>query len=128
MLWVRLETAGGTLAVANIHASTGKGARHDVLSAARCAAEWSAGLPLVLGGDFNLSPRGDPATFAELRERYGLAPPTAGDAIDHLLATGVAVDEPPRRLPVAERELTEADGRRIRLSDHAPVVVSLRMR
>ena len=84
--------------------------------------EWAGGDALVLGGDFNLRPRRDPEPFVLLRERFGLGEPTAPGAIDHLLARGLDVIERPRRLEPAERELTEPDGRRIRLSDHAPVV------
>ena len=43
------------------------------------------------------------------------------DAIDHLLVRGLEVVERPRRLAPERRELTEPDGLRIRLSDHAPV-------
>jgi hypothetical protein len=50
-----------------------------------------------------------------------LAAPTAPDAIDHLLVRGLDVIERPRRLAPERRELSEPDGRRIRLSDHAPV-------
>jgi hypothetical protein len=58
----------------------------------------------------------------ELRERFGLGEPTGPNAIDHLLARGLEILEPPRRLPAEERELPQPDGRRLRLSDHAPVV------
>ena len=51
----------------------------------------------------------------------GFSEPTGPRAIDHLLARGLEVVEPPRRLPPAERELSDASGLRIRLSDHAPV-------
>jgi hypothetical protein len=76
----------------------------------------------VFGGDLNLRPGRHPAAFAELRERFGLGEPTGPNAIDHLLARGLEVVEPPRQLAPEERELTEPDGRRLRLSDHAPVV------
>jgi hypothetical protein len=84
--------------------------------------QWSEGEPLVFGGDLNLRPGRDPLPFARLRERFGLGDPTGPDAIDHLLARGLEVVEPPRRLPPEERELLQPDGRRLRLSDHAPVV------
>jgi hypothetical protein len=70
--------------------------------------------------------------FEQLRDRYQLAPPTAPDSIDHLLTGGVEVVEQPAPLPHPE-VVREADfhgplgiwrreaGRRIRLSDHAPV-------
>jgi hypothetical protein len=57
-----------------------------------------------------------------LRERFELGDPTGPAAIDHLLARGLGVIEPPRQLAPAEREVADTDGRLIRLSDHAPVV------
>jgi endonuclease/exonuclease/phosphatase (EEP) superfamily protein YafD len=78
--------------------------------------------PLVLGGDLNLRPAHDPEVFAELHERFELGDPTGPEAIDHLLARGLRVVQQPRRLAPAEREVTDLDGRLIRLSDHAPVV------
>jgi len=128
MLWARLDTPEGPVAVANIHASTRGAGAADVALAAERAAAWAGSLPLVLGGDLNIRPDEEPEVFDALRERFGLAPPTAPDAIDHLLARGLEVVEPPRRLAVAERELREPGGRRIRLSDHAPVVATLRVR
>jgi endonuclease/exonuclease/phosphatase family metal-dependent hydrolase len=125
MLWARVELPGGqTVCFANLHASAGlpQKATAEVLSAASAAVEWSAGDPLVFGGDLNLRPARDPFPFAELRERFGLRDPTGPNAIDHLLARGLEVPEPPMRLPPEERELPQPDGRRLRLSDHAPVV------
>jgi endonuclease/exonuclease/phosphatase family metal-dependent hydrolase len=125
MLWARVELPGGeTVCFANLHASAGlpDKATAEVLAAASAAVEWSAGDPLVFGGDLNLRPARDPFPFAVLRERFGLGDPTGPNAIDHLLARGLEVVEPPRRLPAEERELPQPDGRRLRLSDHAPVV------
>jgi endonuclease/exonuclease/phosphatase family metal-dependent hydrolase len=125
MLWARVELPGGrTVCFANLHASAGlpEKATAEVLAAAACAVEWSARDPLVFGGDLNLRPVRDPYAFVELRERFGLGDPTAPEAIDHLLARGLDVVEQPRRLPADERELPQPDGRRLRPSDHAPVV------
>ena len=125
MQWARVELAGGSrLCVANLHASTRPpgDAGTEVVAAAGAAVEWSATDPLVFGGDFNLRPGRRPEPFAVLRERFGLEEPTAPDAIDHVLARGLDTTEGPRRLPPEDRELTEPDGRRLRLSDHAPVV------
>ncbi len=129
MLWTRLELPEGRVCVANLHASAGRpeAAADELVRAAKCALEWAAGDPLVLGGDFNLRPRRDPEPFALLRDRFGLGEPTGPTAIDHLLARGLEVVEPPRRLDAAERELMGHDGRRIRLSDHAPVVARFRL-
>jgi endonuclease/exonuclease/phosphatase family metal-dependent hydrolase len=125
MLWARVELAGGeTVCFANLHASAGlpQKASAEVLAAASAATEWSGEDPLVFGGDMNLRPARDPFPFAALRERFGLGDPTGPNAIDHLLARGIEVSEPPRRFPPEERELPQTDGRRLRLSDHAPVV------
>jgi hypothetical protein len=58
----------------------------------------------VLGGDFNFR---------------------QADAIDHLLIRGARFAEPPRALPHEARELVCSDGRRLRLSDHAPIVARI---
>jgi endonuclease/exonuclease/phosphatase family metal-dependent hydrolase len=117
MHWVRL---GSGVCVANLHASTGRGRKTvaEVLRAARAAVEWSGPDPLVFGGDLNVSPNDKTGVFAELRE-LGFSEPTAPDAIDHLLARGLHVTEPARP---AEREVEDASGVRIRLSDHAPLL------
>jgi endonuclease/exonuclease/phosphatase (EEP) superfamily protein YafD len=113
-----------TVCIANLHASAGlpEKASLELPAAAASAVEWSEGDPLVFGGDMNLRPAHHPAAFAELRERFGLGEPTGPKAIDHLLARGLEVVEPARQLAPEERELPERDGRRLRLSDHAPVV------
>ncbi|HMJ94510.1 MAG TPA: endonuclease/exonuclease/phosphatase family protein [Thermoleophilaceae bacterium] len=124
MLWARVELPdGATVCVANLHASAGlpQKASAEALAAAASAVEWSEGDPLVFGGDMNLRPGPHPAAFAELRERFGLGDPTGPKVIDHLLARGLEVVEPTRQLAPEDRELPERDGRRLRLSDHAPV-------
>lgn len=110
------------LCVANLHASAHQPelAIEDVLRAATAADEWADEAPLVFGGDFNLQPEESPAVFAELRERFGLAAPTGPRAIDHLLARGLDVVEPPHQWSPERRELSQ-DGLALRLSDHAPV-------
>jgi endonuclease/exonuclease/phosphatase family metal-dependent hydrolase len=131
MVWARVRLPDGqTVSVANLHASAGLPvkASAEVLAAARNAVDWSGADPLVFGGDLNLRPARTPAPFAELRERFGLGDPTGPQAIDHLLSRGLEVTEPPRQLPAEERELAQADGRRIRMSDHAPVVASYEVR
>jgi endonuclease/exonuclease/phosphatase family metal-dependent hydrolase len=113
--------ASGTC-VANLHASNAapEKAAPEVLRAAAQAVAWAGDAPLVFGGDLNLRPDRAPDAFAELADRHGLAAPTAPDAIDHLLARGLEVAEPPARWPPDRREVVE-DHLRIRLSDHAPV-------
>ncbi len=115
------RTAAG-ICIANLHASAHRPelAAEDVLRAAAAASEWCGGAPLLFGGDFNLRPDESPAVFAELRERFGLAPPTAPNAIDHLLVRDLEIVERPRRWPAERREVRQ-DGLALRLSDHAPV-------
>ena len=131
MLLARLELAEGRqVAVACLHLSVpGTKQGHDeVVRGAERAIEFAGGDPLLFGGDLNLRPARESGAFAELGDRLGLAPPTGPHAIDHLLARGLAVAEPPRALPVTAREVLDADGLRVRLSDHAPVAASFGMR
>ena len=68
--------------------ATGQG-HGEVVKAAEHATAFAGGDPLVFGGDLNLRPRQHQAAFDELRERFGLAAPTAPRAIDHLLCAGL---------------------------------------
>jgi len=127
LLWARLATANGRrLAVANLHATAGdpRAAARDVWLAAETSLEWAGADPLVFGGDLNLRPREDPATFERLR----MGNPTAADAIDHILARGLEVVRETERLAPEERDVPGPDGLRLRLSDHAPVVASFGMK
>ena len=54
----------------------------------------------------------------------GFSGPTGPKVIDHLLARGANVLERPRQLPPERRDVTVGAARRVRLSDHAPVVAS----
>jgi endonuclease/exonuclease/phosphatase family metal-dependent hydrolase len=132
LLWARLLGPGDRqVALGCVHLTRrhprykGNAAAHR--EAVR-AAEWSRaaadGLPLLLGGDFNVSPDHAPEAFAELERRFGLAPPTARNRIDHLLASGLDLVEPPRALPRERREVPGPGGRRLLLSDHAPVAAA----
>jgi endonuclease/exonuclease/phosphatase family metal-dependent hydrolase len=111
------------LCVANLHASTGPPNRARAEDELRLAAdrslEWAAGAPLIIGGDLNVRPR-ESAIYAELAERLGLAAPTSPDLLDHLLANGLVPVEVPAPWPDERREVPYR-GRRVRLSDHAPV-------
>jgi endonuclease/exonuclease/phosphatase family metal-dependent hydrolase len=124
MLWTRLRSADGhEVAVANMHASVRSvpSSGEQVVAAAERAVEWAGSLPLVFGGDLNHSPAREPHVFAQLEERFGLAPPTAQDAIDHLLIRGLEVIEPPHKLPDSVREIESDGGVLLHLSDHACV-------
>jgi endonuclease/exonuclease/phosphatase family metal-dependent hydrolase len=115
------RTASG-VCFANLHATNDrpKLAAQDVLKGARAATEWAGAAPLVFGGDLNLRPARRPEVFDRLRDEFGLAAPTAPDAIDHILVRGLEVAQPPSHWPPERRELP-LEGRALRLSDHAPV-------
>jgi endonuclease/exonuclease/phosphatase family metal-dependent hydrolase len=117
MAFTRLASG---LCVANLHASTADpAAASELLRAADLSIAWAGDAPLILGGDFNIRPDRSPESYAELRGR-GFREPHDPSAIDHLLARGLDVTEPPVSWPPECREVRE-DGRAIRLSDHAPV-------
>lgn len=117
---------GGELCVANLHATNDRPAlaADDVLRAAAAASEWADDAPLLFGGDLNLRPAEDPATFEQLRRRFGLTGATAPGAIDHLLHRGLEATDPARRWPAERRERREGS-LALRLSDHAPVEARL---
>ncbi len=131
MLLARVELGGGErVAVAGVHLSVPgtKQGHGEAVRGAEIATGFAGTDPLIFGGDLNLRPAHEAGAFAELRDRLGLAPPTAPQAIDHLLARGLEVVEPPRPLTPAAREVTEPDGLRVRLSDHAPVTAAFGVR
>jgi endonuclease/exonuclease/phosphatase family metal-dependent hydrolase len=119
------------LCVANVHAShySRLRAEEDVRTAANAAAAWAGATPLVFAGDFNLRLAGS-TLFEELERDLGLAGPTSGDAIDHLLTRGLEPIQPPVRWATERRDALVrrgAETRRVRLSDHAPVEAVLRL-
>ena len=116
---------GARLCVTSLHASEHpRLAEREVLDAAQTALEWAGGVPLVLGGDFNLRPKRS-RVFEQLAGNYGLSGVTADEGIDHLLVWGGDAG-PPRSWEPEAREIVE-DGLALRLSDHAPVERVLRL-
>jgi endonuclease/exonuclease/phosphatase family metal-dependent hydrolase len=111
------------LCVANLHASTHPpSAELELLAAAWRATAYAGSKPLIFGGDFNVRPHAS-AVYRQLEERFGLAPPTAPDSIDHLLVRGLELIQPPSALTPEKRDVTDADtGKLIRLSDHDLVI------
>jgi endonuclease/exonuclease/phosphatase family metal-dependent hydrolase len=97
----------GPLWAGNLHATVHDdgAARHEVFVAGERMLSWAAGAPIVLGGDFNV--RGLALGGYELAAVYD---------VDHLFVRGLTV--------VGEAEVLD----RGRLSDHAPVVVTLQPR
>jgi endonuclease/exonuclease/phosphatase family metal-dependent hydrolase len=127
MAFTRIRIGDGTatdLCVSNLHASAGSDnralAEEELLLAAERSTEWAADAPLILGGDLNVRPD-ESTVYEKLAERFDLQGPTAPDALDHLLTRGLTVVEPPHTWAPEEREVRDAGGLAIRLSDHAPV-------
>jgi hypothetical protein len=104
------------------------GSAQQLVAAAAQAHAWAGDLPLIFGGDFNQRPDRGPHVFAELKERFGLEPPTAPRVIDHLLSRDLEIVEAPRRSRPEERELDAGGGRALRLSDHAYVTGAVSMK
>ncbi len=136
MSFVAVRDAGPALGVANLHLTAGsrRQAEREAVRAIGTAVGWSGGArqggALIVGGDFNLRPR-DTQLFDRLQRESGLAAPTTPDGLDHLLARGLEVVRPPAAWPLARRELEVPVGleaRRLRLSDHAPVEATYRVR
>jgi endonuclease/exonuclease/phosphatase family metal-dependent hydrolase len=65
-----------------------------------------------------------PDAFDRLQAELGLGGARPGRAIDHLLVRGVGPRTAPEPLAAERREIRNADGRLVRLSDHAPVVAT----
>jgi endonuclease/exonuclease/phosphatase family metal-dependent hydrolase len=123
MAFARLASG---LCVSCLHASTNPPrAEEELILAAEHAVRWGGSSPLVFGGDFNVRP-GKSTIYEELERRFGLIGPTAPDAIDHLLTRNLAVTSAVRAWPPEARELRE-DGLALRLSDHAPVQITVRL-
>jgi endonuclease/exonuclease/phosphatase family metal-dependent hydrolase len=94
-----VRLASGTW-ICNLHAG---GPQRDAERARQCALAWAGGEPLVLGGDFNIHELSLPGLVL-----------AGGHNADHVFAAGLE--------PVAVAEVLD----RGRLSDHAPVAVTLR--
>jgi endonuclease/exonuclease/phosphatase family metal-dependent hydrolase len=90
--------------IANLHAQWGseRNAQADTAAAVEAALTWAGDAPLVLGGDFNTrTPPASPLDYV------------GGHGVDHVLARGFAATAPTAVLEHG------------RLSDHAPVLVTL---
>ena len=134
LLVARLVAPGGLpLVVGCTHCHN---ARHpevvggEIARAADAVRAAAAGGAAVLAGDLN-APPAHPA-FARLRDQgWEGADPAPGMGIDRVLHRGMEVVSPARRLPPEDRDISvgwRGLTRRIRLSDHDPVVVTLRVR
>ena len=119
MALTRLESG---VCLANLHVSTKpSSAELELLHGAEVARRFADPGPLIFGGDFNVRP-GQSGVFDQLKERFGLAPPTAPDRLSHLLVHNLEVVEHPAAWAPEARDVIDADtGLKIRLSDHNPV-------
>jgi endonuclease/exonuclease/phosphatase family metal-dependent hydrolase len=127
LIWARLEhPEHGVLTAATLHATAHDpaAAARDVERAARAACAWSAELPLVFGGDFNLRMAELPDAYERLQRELGLGGARPGRAIDHVLVRGLETRSAPEPLAAVRRDVRDRDGRYVRLSDHAPVVAT----
>jgi endonuclease/exonuclease/phosphatase family metal-dependent hydrolase len=129
----RARSSGGQeLAVACVHCHN---ARHPELTSRELAragdalATLARGAAMVLTGDLNARPA-HPAVAALVASGWSGGSPAAGVGIDRVLTQGAEVVAPERALPTAEREVgvrLAAGTRRVRLSDHDPVVATIRV-
>ena len=131
---VRARTADGAeIAIGCTHCHN---ARHpdvvggEIARAAAAVLEEAGGGRAVLAGDLN-APATHPALAALAASGWGGAEPGGGMGIDRIVHRGLEVVEPARRLAGADREVGvtwRGLSRRVRLSDHDPVVATLRIR
>ena len=100
----------------------------EIARAAAAVRHAAGGGPAVLAGDLN-APPSHPAMAALTGGGWEGAEPGAGMGIDRIVHRGMDVVEAARRMRPEEREVGVAWRdltRRVRLSDHDPVVVTLR--
>jgi endonuclease/exonuclease/phosphatase family metal-dependent hydrolase len=128
----RLVHADREVCVGNLHLTAGarRQTAREARRAAKIAIEWAHGVPVVLGGDFNVRPVSSDL-YDDLCEGANLCGTTSRDGLDHILAAGLETIDPPSRWEPERRELDVLAGlerRRLRLSDHAPVEARFHVR
>lgn len=132
LVLARLSLPGGaTVAVGCTHCHN---SRHpevvgrEILRCGEVVAAAAHGGPAILAGDLNARPR-HPALAALGELGWEGAAPVAGIGIDRILHRGLDVAGPPRRMDPDERDVGvwwRGRERRVRLSDHDPVVATYR--
>ena len=127
----RWPSPGSTrgLCVANLHASTTPPARRGgAAPRRRGGGRLGRRRPADPGRRLQPAPSPDAPLFEELaRAASASARPTGPDSIDHLLARGLEIVDPPTRL-AARGARGALRGPAMRLSDHAPVEAPVRHR
>lgn len=101
---------------------------HEIARAVAAVREAAGDHPAVLAGDLN-APPAHPALAALAAGGWAGAERAPGIGIDRIVHQGLEAVEEPRRLEPHEREVLVTWGgrtRRVRLSDHDPVVALLR--
>lgn len=101
----------------------------EILLAAATVNDVAGGGPAVLAGDLNAPPN-HPAMAELAGIGWEGAAPVPGMGIDRIIHRGLLVEQPVRRLDPSERDAGvwwRGRERRVRLSDHDPVVVTLRV-
>jgi hypothetical protein len=128
----RVRAEGRALVIACVHCHNARDPAVTGREMARAAAAvraWAGLGPAILAGDLNAAPR-HPVLVGLAADGWGGATPTPGIGIDRVLHQAMETVEAPRRLPASEREVAVTIGGRrrlVRLSDHDPVVATLRV-
>ena len=124
----RRRAAGGGVD-APVGARDRAAARASWCARPSAAVRFAGELPLLLGGDLNLRAAEVPEAFEEVRAALRAGRARRRRAPSTICSRAASTWCPrPRRSPAAKRELREPGGLALRLSDHAPVTASFRMR
>ncbi len=116
---LRHRRSGAEFVVGNLHVDA-----HDpdpqIEAASWALEQYARGAPMVLGGDLNV--RAGSTALRRLRARGWLEKPVA-EGVDHLYVRGMTMEGAVKRWPPGRRDLAQAGGLPLRLSDHSPVEV-----
>jgi endonuclease/exonuclease/phosphatase family metal-dependent hydrolase len=129
----QVEAGGTRVAAASLHCHNARNPALIGTELARAAAALDAmgpGGPAILAGDLNARP-GHAAFGALSAAGWDGAAPVPGIGIDRILHRALDAVEEAHRVPAAERELVgtwRGETRRVRLSDHDPVLGVYRVR
>ena len=108
---------------ARVRGPAPEGDRTRCLAAAAAAVEWSEADPLVFGGDLNLRPARHPARVRRAARAPSASASRQGPTRSTTCSLGASRSWSGRGgCPQRSASCSEPDGRRLRPSDHAPVV------